>query len=390
MRWHKLCIVSLLTVFWAGMAPDIVHADAFGQLIDAAGGSVPNVPNVPDPTPVYEDDSSSDNSSDDGNTGSSFWSNFWNPQVDPVYEQQQREKRQKAREERAKRRKEAAKRRKDAREDREWEEKQRRKTEAAKVRGFVPPPRQSRATPPSMRPPTAAVPAGTEAKALAENQFRMATLLKKGSLTAQEQELLKQLHDVCRALWTKAVANESLTAIERSRIKISVPPLDFADSQVAAKLSEQLEQIKASLAAGSHGSLDLIKKYNDEKFQQLAEQAAGEMAENIGEEVPDTLEKYLGAAKVSAAVSQGDIPAAGKEILDFLVGRLASPQAGMAVEGGRMYASTVFKAMDDFMIKAMGAVGKDFNTKEFWMQVKSEMTTGQKTVMEFVGGHNGE
>ncbi|MDD3147904.1 MAG: hypothetical protein PHD82_11415 [Candidatus Riflebacteria bacterium] len=388
MRWQRLCFVSLVALLWSGLAPCVVHAGAYDQLIDAAGGSVPSVPDVPEPTPVYEDDSS--NSGNENTPLNNFWSNFWNPQVDPVYEQQQREKRQKAREERARKRKEAAKRRKDAREDREWEEKQRRKAEAAKVRGFVPPPRQPRATPPSLRPPTAKVPAGTEATALAENQFRMATLLKKGNLTPQEKQLLEQLHDVCRALWAKAVVNENLTAIERSRIKINVPPLDFEDSQTAAKLADQLAQIKANLAAGSNRSLDLLKKYNKEKFQQLAEQAAGEVAENLGDNASDSLEKYLGAAKVSAAISRGDIPEAGKEVLDFLVGRLSSPRAGMAVEGGRMYASTVFRALDDFMIKAMGAVGKDFNTREFWLQVKTEMTAGQKTVMEFVGGHNGE
>ncbi|HNX75224.1 MAG TPA: hypothetical protein PLM07_15320 [Candidatus Rifleibacterium sp.] len=455
MRWQNLLLVSFLAACLSGAIPEPLHAQALDQLIDAAGGSLPDVPRVPDPTPVdqgssdnssgsdynsgssdnssydnssYDNSSSSnsssdsgssnyssdsgssdtssysgstsysgsDNSSDNNSGGGIFWGLFNPKPVDPVYEQQQREKRQKIREERKKKREKAAQKRRDARADREYErlqkqKKKRQADEAAKApTGYVAPVPPPRALPPSMKPPTADVPAGSEAKALSENQFRMATLLKKGNLSAPEQELLRQLHSVCRTLWARAVQNEALTAIERSRIKLSIPAVDFAEPTIATRLSEQVNQIRSSLNGEGAPNIDLIKKFNKEKFQQLAEQEAGELAENLVEGGQGTFDNLLGAAKVSAAVGQGDIAAAGKETLDFLVGRLSSPQASMAVEGGRLYASTTFAALDNFMVKAMGATGNDFNTREFWEQVKSEMTIGQKTVFEFIGGHDGK
>ena len=444
MRWQNTVRILLVAVLLGAATPAVVHAGAMDELIDAAGGSMPDVPDVPDPTPVddgssssssYDDTSSSSNSgydnsgydnsssysnsgssdssgydssssyssgssssdsgysSDNSNSGgSSFW-NLFKP-VDPAYEEQQREKRRQQRAERQKRREDAARKRRDARKDREYrrqQEKERKKAESAGQQSvFAAPAPQPRGLPPSLKPPTADVPVGSEAKALSENQFRMATLLKKGSLTVQEQELLRQLHDVCRALWGKAVQNESLTAVERSRIKLSIPSIDFSGPEVAGQLADQLKDIRAKLTGENSPNVDLIKKFNGEKFQQLAEQASGELAENIVEGGQESFDNYLGAAKVTAAIRQGDVPAAGKEALDFLVGKLSSPQASMAVEGGRMYASTAFAALDNFMVKAMGATGNDFNTRNFWEKVKSEMTTGQKTVLEFVGGHDGK
>jgi len=443
MRLKRALTVFLLAASLAGSVPVALHADAFGQLIDAAGGSVPDVPNVPDPTPVddgsssgydnsnnynnsddnsynnssdsgsnsynnssYDSGSSSDNSSYSGSSGSSYsgssdsgstytgpsiWDLFRPAPRDPVLEAKRREERQKAREERARKRKEAAKRRQSEREDREWEEKQRRKEEIKYSRGFVPPPRQPRGTPPSLKSPTVDVPAGQEGKALSENQFRIATLLKKPTLTDQEKQVLEQLQQACRILYNRAIGNENLSAEERSRIKLSVPVADFADPQIATSLVEQLTRLKADVSAAvSAPEVDLIKKYNKEKLQTLAEQMGGEVAENVVEGGQEIFENSLGFAKVTAAIQKGDVPAAGKEVLDFMVGKIGSPQAGFAVEGGRMYSNVAFKAMDNFMKKAMGAVGQDFNSQEFWQKVRSEMNVGQKTVLEFIGGPDGK
>ncbi|HOI89870.1 MAG TPA: hypothetical protein PLK28_05085 [Candidatus Rifleibacterium sp.] len=445
MRLKRALTAFLLAASLTGSMPVALHADAFGQLIDAAGGSVPDVPNVPDPTPVddgsssgydnsnnynssddssynnssdsgsdsnsynnssYDSGSSSDNSSYSGSSGSSYsgssdsgstytgpsiWDLFRPAPRDPVIEAKRREERQKAREERARKRKEAAKRRQSEREDREWEEKQRRKEEIKYSRGFVPPPRQSRATPPSLKQPAVDVPAGQEGKALSENQFRIATLLKKGTLTDQEKQVLAQLQQACRVLYNRAIGNENLSAEERSRIKLSIPVADFADPQIATSLVEQLTRLKADISAAVGApEVDLIKKYNKEKLQTLAEQMGGEVAENAVEGGQEIFDNALGFAKVTAAIQKGDVPAAGKEVLDFMVGKIGSPQAGFAVEGGRMYSNVAFKAMDNFMKKAMGAVGQDFNSQEFWQKVRSEMNVGQKTVLEFIGGPDGK
>ncbi|HQB83014.1 MAG TPA: hypothetical protein PLR50_05940 [Candidatus Rifleibacterium sp.] len=198
MRLKRALTVFLLAASLTGSMPVALHADAFGQLIDAAGGSVPDVPNVPDPTPVddgsssgydnsnnynssdnssYNNSSSSDSSSSYNNssydsgssssdsssysgsssssysgssdsgstyTGPSIWDLFRPAPRDPVLEAKRREERKKAREERARKRKAAAQKRRwerEDREDREWEEKRRQKEEFKHSRGFVPPPR---------------------------------------------------------------------------------------------------------------------------------------------------------------------------------------------------------------------------------------------------------
>lgn len=448
MRLKRALTVFLLAASLAGSMSAALHAGAMDQLIDAAGGSLPDVPDVPDPTPVddgsnsgydnsnnynssdnssYNNSSSSDSSSSYNNssydsgssssdsssysgsssssysgssdsgstyTGPSIWDLFRPAPRDPVLEAKRREERKKAREERARKRKAAAQKRRwerEDREDREWEEKRRQKEEFKHSRGFVPPPRQPRGTPPSLKAPTVDVPAGQEGKALAENQFRIATLLKKGSLTDQEKQVLAQLQQACRVLYNRAIGNENLSAEERSRIKLSVPVADFADPQIATTLVEQLTRLKADISAAVGApEVDLIKKYNKEKLQTLAEQMGGEVAENAVEGGQEIFDNALGFAKVTAAIQKGDVPAAGKEVLDFMVGKIGSPQAGFAVEGGRMYSNVAFKAMDNFMKKAMGAVGQDFNSQEFWQKVRSEMNVGQKTVLEFIGGPDGK
>ena len=437
MRLKRALTVFLLAAALAGSIPAALHAGAMDQLIDAAGGSLPDVPDVPDPTPVddgsnnynssdnssYNNSSSSDSSSSYNNnsydsgssssysgsssssysgssdsdstyTGPSIWDLFRPAPRDPVLEAKRREERKKAREERARKRKAAAQRRRwerEDREDRELEEKRRRKEEMKYLRGFVPPPRQPRGTPPSLKAPVVDVPAGQEGKALAENQFRIATLLKKGSLTDQEKQVLAQLQQACRVLYNRAIGNENLSAEERSRIKLSVPVADFADPQIATTLVEQLTRLKDDISAAVGApEVDLIKKYNKEKLQTLAEQMGGEVAENAVEGGQEIFDNALGFAKVTAAIQKGDVPAAGKEVLDFMVGKIGSPQAGFAVDGGRMYSNVAFKAMDNFMKKAMGAVGQDFNSQEFWQKVRSEMNVGQKTVLEFIGGPDGK
>jgi len=437
MRLKRALTVFLLAAAFAGSIPEALHAGAMDQLIDAAGGSLPDVPDVPDPTPVddgsnnynssdnssYNNSSSSDSSSSYNNnsydsgssssysgsssssysgssdsdstyTGPSIWDLFRPAPRDPVLEAKRREERKKAREERARKRKAAAQKRRwerEDREDREWEEKRRQKEEFKHSRGFVPPPRQPRGTPPSLKAPTVDVPAGQEGKALAENQFRIATLLKKGSLTDQEKQVLAQLQQACRVLYNRAIGNENLSAEERSRIKLSVPVADFADPQIATTLVEQLTRLKDDISAAVGApEVDLIKKYNKEKLQTLAEQMGGEVAENAVEGGQEIFDNALGFAKVTAAIQKGDVPAAGKEVLDFMVGKIGSPQAGFAVDGGRMYSNVAFKAMDNFMKKAMGAVGQDFNSQEFWQKVRSEMNVGQKTVLEFIGGPDGK
>lgn len=365
-----------------------LNAGAYEQLLGMTGSS----PVVPEPT--YKPVSGSNND----NSQTPYYGPFNIFKPESPYEKEQRlkreavrrEQRKKQRKEREAKRAKDAQRRRWAREDREYE---RKKAELEKkqrsnkhLNKFVPPPPVQRAVLPSLKPPVTAVKKGNEAKAFAENKFRIATLLTKPVLSEKEKKVLKDLYEAQIKLFKQALLNESLTAKERALIKLDLPVLNTKFSDLQKDFMNRLNSYLKDNTAPDKNTVDFIKLYNYDKMQQLGEYALTEAYENIG--LDDTFENMVGALKISAAIEKDDIPSAGKETLDFLIGRLKSPQAGFAVEGGRMYSKVAFKAMDDFMVKAMGATGKKFETKEFWKDLRNEMNVAQKVVMEFVGGPN--
>jgi hypothetical protein len=365
-----------------------LNAGAYEQLLGMTGSS----PVVPEPT--YKPVSGSNND----NSQTPYYGPFNIFKPESPYEKEQRlkreavrrEQRKKQRKEREAKRAKDAQRRRWAREDRE-EERERAELEKKQrsnkhLNKFVPPPPVQRAVLPSLKPPVTAVKKGNEAKAFAENKFRIATLLTKPVLSEKEKKILKDLYDAQIKLFKQALLNESLTDKERALIKLDLPVLNTKFSDLQKDFMNRLNSYLKDNTAADKNTVDFIKLYNYDKMQQLGEYALTEAYENIG--LDDTFENMVGALKISAAIEKDDIPSAGKETLDFLIGRLKSPQAGFAVEGGRMYSKVAFKAMDDFMVKAMGATGKKFETKEFWKDLRNEMNVAQKVVMEFVGGPN--
>lgn len=382
----KLCAVFFLFSFLGYSV--ILNAGAYEQLLGMTGSS----PVVPEPT--YTPSSSSD----DNYNQTPYYGPFNIFKPESPYEREQRlkreaerrEKRREQRKRRAAKRARDAQRRRWAREDREYE---RKKAELEKkersnkhLNKYVPPAPVQRAVLPSLKPPVANAQKGNEAKAFAENKFRIATLLRKPNLTDKEKKILKDLYEAQIKLFKQALLNETLTAKERALIKLDLPILNAEFPEMRKDFMNRLNNYLKDNIAADKDTVDFIKCYNFDKMQQLGEYALTEAYENIG--LDDTFENMVGALKISAAIEKKDIPSAGKETLDFLIGRLKSPQAGFAVEGGRIYSKVVFNAMDDFMVKAMGATGQKFDTKEFWQNLRDEMNVAQKVVMEFIGGPN--
>ncbi|MFA5598523.1 MAG: hypothetical protein WC221_04225 [Candidatus Riflebacteria bacterium] len=367
----------------------MLNAGAYDQLLTISGGSAPSVPE-----PTYKPVSDSNND----NNQTPYYGPFNIFKPESPYEREQRlkreavrrEQRNKQRKARAAKRARDAQRRRWAREDREYEREQaeleKKRRSNKHLNKFVPPPPVQRAVLPSLKPPVTNVKKGNEAKAFAENKFRIATLLRKSSLTDKEKKILKDLYEAQIKLFKQALLNETLTVKERALIKLDLPVINAEFSGIQKDFMNELKNYIKDNTAQDKNTVDFIKLYNYDKMQQLGEYALTEAFENVG--LDDAFENMVGALKISAAIEKEDIPLAGKETLDFLVGRLKSPQAGFAVEGGRMYSKVVFKAMDDFMVKAMGATGKKFDTKEFWKDLRNEMNVAQKVVMEFVGGPN--
>lgn len=392
----------------------ILNAGAYDQLLGMSGGSVPSVPE-----PSYQPVADSNDDDDDNNNASTY-----NKPAKPVTvvrpeslsEKGQRLRReiaireaeiraerlqieaQQAREaERIQWEIEAQKRqraieaareaeREQKKEDRKQAELEKKERANKHLNKYVPPAPVQRAVLPSLKPPVTTVKKGNEARAFSENKFRIATLLRKTVLSEQEKKLLEELYDAQIKLYKQSLLNESLTAKERASIKLELPVINPELSGMYKELASKVNNYLKDNTAQDKNTVDFIQLYNVDKMQQLGEYRLVEAYENVG--LGNTCENMLGALKISAAIAKKDISLAGKETLDFIIGRLAPPQAAFAVEGGRIYSTVAFKALDDFMVKAMGATGKTFETKEFWKDLRNEMNVAKKVVMEFIGGPN--
>lgn len=193
-------------------------------------------------------------------------------------------------------------------------------------------------------------------------------------------------------MWIKASAITGLSLEERSRLALSIPvSIDDLATEVGAVTRDKLSAWKRNIDANKPPKDDLMVQFNTDKTIALVEYAGGEFAErNLPENIAGKYDTMLGAGKVSIALSKGERVEAVKESLDMLVGRIGMPQASFAVEGGRLYANVAFKSLDRFMTDAMGAVGVDFNTKEFWQKFQDDLSFGQKCIYNWIGGPDGK
>lgn len=204
----------------------MLNAGAYDQLLTISGGSAPSVPE-----PTYKPVSDSNND----NNQTPYYGPFNIFKPESPYEREQRlkreavrrEQRNKQRKARAAKRARDAQRRRWAREDREYEREQaeleKKRRSNKHLNKFVPPPPVQRAVLPSLKPPVTNVKKGNEAKAFAENKFRIATLLRKSSLTDKEKKILKDLYEAQIKLFKQALLNETLTVKERALIKLDLP-----------------------------------------------------------------------------------------------------------------------------------------------------------------------
>lgn len=369
-----------------------LFAGAYDQLTGMAGGSA-NVPDVPPPTRVDPPDSSdSSDSSSESYTPSIFSRLFTVSPEEQAKREQRRIQRQKTREEQ--KRKREAQRRHEAQQRRKRQAERRRQEPPTPAPVLLPPPRPltslARKAPPSLRPPSTTVPAGTEAQSLQKELFRIETLRKKSRLTDQEKVLLGQLQDACRNLWAKAAGKPGQSMATRERLRIDLPIEDAAPTSGRKPLisREAVATWMNAVPKTSDTPLgDMISSFQTERMESVIEQESGRYMKKLyGEAGKEAFENVLGLAKITMEVGKNDLPAAAKETIDFLIGMIAQPQAAWAVSGGRIYADVAFQALDDFMVKSMKGVGVDFDTKEFWQKFRDDLNGGQKTVFQWIGG----
>lgn len=374
-----LCLSLLLPALplWAG---------AYEQLLSISGGSA-NVPSVPEPTPVEPYDS---NQSSNYNPPSNYH------YVDPAEQQRQRELRQQRRKERQRERANRARERKNEREDREWEEKNRERKENEAKRQIVLkqlPQKWQLKTSTKKSATASKVPALSGLSDMTNMQKQIDALLKQGSLSAQQQSELAALDKKILELWAQMV-NAGDTP-ERVR-KVLRLPVGFAN--VTAQTVPELSQDRLRdmlLAPADVGPVSELSKdfmpvknglvnFAGDYLQNIIAAAPADVFVAVTDaELGGLMQDGLAVAKVTMAFR--DKAKGLAAVADFVVGRVAVPQAAIAEAGRKIYTNVAFSALNNFMEKSSAAVGLNHDSAAFWQDLKDKSDTGQRAFLEWMG-----
>lgn len=367
----------LLAIFLLAGAPQ-ADCGALDQLLSISGGSLPDVPMPGEPIPVdpqsYEQPQNYQQPS----------YNYSRPQ--PTYEELQRQKKQ--REERRKAREQA---RKKAQREAEYRREREKKERAEKAWPKGLPRKRSyynytygpKRTNSLIQVPEK-VKAGEEAKVLQEISLKIKGLRLKNNLSYEEKQALEKLENRARELWITAVKKTSGDK-DHYRLVVPLPQQNVRPYSEPSNLSgETLKFLRNHKETKSAAFIDPIAKLYQEKTGQLIELKAEEFAEKMagGE---SGFAEVLAVGKISVQLAGKDYHAAAGETVNYLIGKIPYPQAQLAAEGGKIYANVAFRALNDFMNKAMAATGGNFDQKQFWDELKKEMNFSQKSFLKWAG-----
>lgn len=360
----------MLLFFIGSLLP--ISAGALDQLLSISGGSMPDVPMPGNPQPV------------DQQTYQEPSYNYSRPQ--PSYEELQRRKKQ--REERRKARERA---RKNARREAEYRKDREKRIQAEKAwpKGL---PRKRTYTQynPKRKNSLIAVPEkvnpGEEAKALQEVTLKIKGLRLKSKLSYDEKQALQKLENKARELWFKAIKHPD-GGQDRYRLVMPLAVQNFSAYKEPSVLNTNTLQVLRNYKdkdGKSAAVIDPIARFYQEKTGQLIELKAEELVEKLSDS-NNSFAEVLAVGKISLQLADKNYHAAAGETVNYLIGKIPYPQAQLAAEGGKIYANVSFRALNNFMNKAMAATGASFDQKKFWDELKAEMSFSQKTFLKWAG-----
>lgn len=219
---------------------------------------------------------------------------------------------------------------------------------------------------------------------LQELSLKIKGLRLKKNLSYEEKQALEKLETKARELWLKAVKKPSGDK-DRYRLVVPLPLQNVRPYSEPSQLrSETLKFLRSHKDGKSAVVVDPIAKLYQEKTGQLIELKAEEFAEKMADGKSGFAE-VLAVGKVSVQLAGKDYHAAAGETVNYLIGKIPYPQAQLAAEGGKIYANVAFRALNDFMNKAMAATGGNFDQKQFWDELKTEMNFSQKSFLKWAG-----
>ncbi len=386
---RKLIYVVLIGLMM--LVPDITRAGAYEQLLSISGGPA-NVPDVPDPTPVETYDSSDYQQSTPDESYNS--SNYQQPNynynyVDPAEQQRREERRQQRQREREKRAREARERRKEQKwreEDKEYAEREAKRQIVLKQ---LPPKWQLKSSA-KKNPTTGKVPPLSGLSTLTGLQKQIEALQKQGNLNSQQQAQLIALDLKMLNLWAQMINDEDTPERVRKVLRL---PVGFAESKDAPRLNQ--EKLRELLQPPVESPLSEITKdlvpvrnglvnFAGDHLQNIIAAAPADVFEAVTDaEMGAMMKDAVAVAKVTMAFR--DLSKGVAALADFVVGRIAVPQAAIADAGRKIYTNVAFESLNNFMDKASSAVGMNHDRGAFWQKIKEESTTGQRAFIEWMG-----
>ena len=132
-------------------------------------------------------------------------------------------------------------------------------------------------------------------------------------------------------------------------------------------------------------ALDLMTSTTAKGLEETLESRAAKLlAQGKGKGAARDFGDMLALGKIATSKSPED---AGAEVIDLSISRLRHPdlaaRAQFAVDGGRIVSKVAYRALDDFMRKAMAVTGRPFDSEAFWKQFHEDMTVSGKVVKEW-------
>lgn len=364
------------------LAPEPLWAGAYEQLLSISGGSA-NIPDVPEPTPVEEYNSSS------------YQQQNYN-YVDPQEEANRawrREQRKKAAEVRRRDRARRAREARWRREDREWAEERKERQEYQKqldiVRKQLPPSWKLKSSQNS-NPATEKAPPLSGLSSLIDVQKEIDVLQEKGQLDQQQQKKLAELDKKMFELWQQMVSADDTPAKLRRVLRL---PVGLAQSHAVPELTQ--DRLREMLQLPDNSPVTELAKdavpiknglvnFAGDYLHNLLSQAPAEVFEAVtDEELGGLLKNGIAIAKIGMAFR--DKAKGIAAVIDFAVGRIKCPQANIAAAGRKIYTNVAFEALHNFMEKSSSAIGLEYNRTESMEQLKKESSLGQRAFIEWLG-----
>jgi len=212
------------------------------------------------------------------------------------------------------------------------------------------------------------------------------------------------------SLWQKAISVPGLTAYEREKLRLKlhtdeiyannsgiaslpadrvsewkkIPPLpEYEEERVATP--EQKDMIRKNSIVTS-----MVSEMIADKTVDMLEESAGDAAEEaLGEKVGGKFGNVLDIAKIAYTSSKDGAAAGISGVVELAISKIGSPQAEMAIEGGRHYSKYTQQVFTRFIgevnkFNATMGIPDQVDADDFLKNLKEKAALGQQSIMEFI------